>query len=391
MRRDDICIYVSPANRARLEAIIVDRNSNAKAVWRARIVLATADGHGTNAIMRLTGKSKPCVWRWQERYIAEGVDGLMRDKTRPAGRKPLSRKVRLKVLAKTANKTPANTTHWSRASMAAEMGISPSSVGRIWAEAGLKPHLVRRFKVSNDPLFEEKVTDVVGLYLNPPDRALVLCVDEKSQIQALDRTQPGLPLKRGRAATMTHDYKRHGTTTLFAALDVKSGLVIGECQPRHRAKEFIRFLKRINRCVQRHLDIHLVLDNYGTHKTPEVKRWLGKHSRFHLHFTPTSASWLNLVERFFAEITHQAHPARRLQERCRPRGGHPRLSRPPQRRSQALRVDQERRGHSRQRATCSRHTRGHQSREPTVKLRALARVPWQRGAWSPRRSVRPHP
>jgi transposase len=303
MRRDDICIYVSPANRAWLEAIIVDRNSKAKAVWRARIVLATAEGHSTNAIMRLTGKSKPCVWRWQERYIAEGVDGLMRDKTRPAGRKPLPRKVRLRVLAKTANQTPANATHWSRASMAAEMGISPSSVGRIWAEAGLKPHLVRRFKISNDPQFEEKVTDVVGLYLNPPDRALVLCVDEKSQIQALDRTQPGLPLKRGRAATMTHDYKRHGTTTLFAALDVKSGLVIGECHPRHRAKEFIRFLKRIDRCVKKHLDVHLVLDNYGTHKTPEVKAWLAKHSRFKLHFTPTSASWLNLVERFFAEIT----------------------------------------------------------------------------------------
>jgi transposase len=303
MRRDDICIYVGPASRARLDAIIADRNSTSKAVWRARIVLATADGHGTNAIIRLTGKSKPCVWRWQERYIAAGVDGLLRDKTRPSGKKPLSRKVRLKVLAKTANETPANATHWSRALMAAEMGISPSSVGRIWAEAGLKPHLVRRFKISNDPQFEEKVTDVVGLYMNPPDRALVLCVDEKSQIQALDRTQPGLPLKKGRAATMTHDYKRHGTTTLFAALDVKSGLVIGECQSRHRAKEFIRFLRRIDRCVKRHLDIHLVLDNYGTHKTPEVKAWLAKHRRFKLHFTPTSASWLNLVERFFAEIT----------------------------------------------------------------------------------------
>ena len=305
MRRDDICIYVSPVNRARLEAIIADRNSKAKAIWRARIVLATAEGRGTNAIMRLTGKSKPCVWRWQERYIAEGVDGLMRDKTRSPGRKPLSRKVRLKVLAKTANTTPANATHWSRASMAAETGISPSSVGRIWAEAGLKPHLVRRFKISNDPQFEEKVIDVVGLYMNPPDRALVLCVDEKSQIQALDRTQPGLPLKRGRAATMTHDYKRNGTTTLFAALDVKSGLVIGECHLRHRAKEFIRFLRRIDRCVQKHLDIHLVLDNYGTHKTPEVKGWLARHRRFHVHFTPTSASWLNLVERFFAEITQK--------------------------------------------------------------------------------------
>jgi transposase len=303
MRRDDICIYVSLLDRARLAALIGDRNTPSKVVWRAEIVLATADGHGTNEVMRRTGKSKPCVWRWQERYIEEGVEGLMRDKTRPSRVPPLPDKVKLAVLTKTASEAPANATHWSRASMAAEMGISPSSVGRIWAEAGLKPHLVRRFKISNDPQFEEKVTDVVGLYLNPPDRALVLCVDEKSQIQALDRTQPGLPLKKGRAATMTHDYKRHGTTTLFAALDVKSGLVIGECQPRHRAKEFIRFLKRIDRCVQKHLDLHLVLDNYGTHKTPEVKAWLAKHPRFKLHFTPTSASWLNLVERFFAEIT----------------------------------------------------------------------------------------
>ena len=303
MRRNDTCIYVSPSSRARLEALVADRNTPSKVIWRAEIVLATADGCGTNEIMRRTGKSKPCVWRWQERYIDEGVEGLMRDKSRPSRKAPLPDKIKLAVLTKTANETPANATHWSRASMAAEMGISPSSVGRIWAEAGLKPHLVRRFKISNDPQFEEKVADVVGLYMNPPDRALVLCVDEKSQIQALDRTQPGLPLKKGRAATMTHDYKRHGTTTLFAALDVKSGLVIGECQPRHRAKEFIRFLKRIDRCVAKHLGLHLVLDNYGTHKTPEVKAWLAKHPRFKLHFTPTSASWLNLVERFFAEIT----------------------------------------------------------------------------------------
>src|SRR2546421_504533 len=303
MRRDDICIYVSPSNRARLAALIGDRNTPSKVVWRAEIVLATADGHGTNEIMRRTGKSKPCVWRWQERYIEEGVEGLMRDKTRPSRKPPLPEKIKVAVLTKTANQTPANATHWSRASMAAEMGISPSSVGRIWAEAGLKPHLVKRFKISNDPQFEEKVTDVVGLYMNPPDRALVLCVDEKSQIQALDRTQPGLPLKKGRAATMTHDYKRHGTTTLFAALDVKSGLVIGECQPRHRAKEFIRFLKRIDRCVQKHLDVHLVLDNYGTHKTPQVKAWLAKHRPFKLHFTPPSPSWLTLVELFSAETT----------------------------------------------------------------------------------------
>ena len=303
MRRDDICLFVSRANRARLNAIIGDRNSSRKAVWRAEIVLATADGYGTNEIMRRTGKSKPCVWRWQERYVDDGVDGLLRDKTRPSRVPPLKQKIKLAVLKKTATETPANATHWSRTSMAKATGISPSSVGRIWREAGLKPHRVDTFKVSNDPRFEEKVVDVVGLYMNPPDKAMVLCVDEKSQIQALDRTQPGLPMKKGRAATMTHDYKRHGTTTLFAALDVKSGIVIGECQPRHRAKEFVRFLKKIDRTVKKGIDLHLIVDNYATHKTPEVKAWLAKHPRFKVHFIPTSSSWLNLVERFFAEIT----------------------------------------------------------------------------------------
>jgi transposase len=255
--------------------------------------------------MRRTGKSKPSVWRWQERYIDEGVDGLLHDKTRPSRVPPLADAVKLAVLAKTATEEPANATHWSRASMAQATGVSPSSVGRIWKEAGLKPHLVKRFKISNDPKFEEKVTDIVGLYLNPPERAIVLSVDEKSQIQALDRTQPGLPLKKGRAATMTHDYKRNGTTTLFAALDVKSGIVIGECRPRHRAREFLAFLRHIDKCVLPHLDVHLICDNYSTHKTPEVKAWLKKHPRFKMHFTPTSASWLNLVERFFAKITTQ--------------------------------------------------------------------------------------
>lgn len=303
MRRDDICFYVSPANRARLNAIVKDRNSSRKAVWRAEIVLATADGCGTNEIIRRTGKSKPCVWRWQERFIDEGVDGLLRDKTRPSRVKPLAQTVKVAVLKKTATERPANATHWSRTSMAKAAGISPSSVGRIWREAGLKPHRLETFKVSNDPQFEEKVVDVVGLYLNPPDKAMVLCVDEKSQIQALDRTQPGLPMKKGRAATMTHDYKRHGTTTLFAALDVKSGLVIGDCQPRHRAKEFLAFLKKIDASIQPHLDLHLIMDNYATHKTAAVKAWLKRHPRFHVHFIPTSSSWLNLVERFFAEIT----------------------------------------------------------------------------------------
>ena len=303
MRRTDICLYVSAANRLALNSIILDRNSASKFVWRAEIVLATADGCGTNEIMRRTGKSKPCVWRWQERYVEEGVDGLLRDKTRPSRIPPLSDGIKLTVLKKTANETPADATHWSRTSMAAAVGISPSSVGRIWREAGLKPHRIDTFKVSNDPQFEEKIADVVGLYMNPPDKAMVLCIDEKSQIQALDRTQPGLPMKRGRAQTMTHDYKRNGTTTLFAALDVKSGIVIGECQPRHRAKEFIRFLKKIDRSVQKHLDLHLIMDNYATHKTAAVKAWLAKHPRFKIHFIPTSSSWLNLVERFFAEIT----------------------------------------------------------------------------------------
>ena len=262
MRRDDICIYVSPADRARLEGIVADRNSASKHVWRANIVLATADGLGTNAIMRLTSKSKPCVWRWQERYIETGVDGLLRDKTRPSRKKPLSAEVKLKVLT-TTMQPPPNATHWSTRSMAKAVGISHSSVQRIWREADLKPHLVRTFKVSNDPKFAEKVTDVVGLYMNPPDKALVLCVNEKSQIQALDRTQPGLPLKKGRAATMTHDYKRNGTTTLFAALNVKTGEVIGKCLPRHRAKEFIKFLNKIDTVVDKVLDVHLILDNYG--------------------------------------------------------------------------------------------------------------------------------
>lgn len=303
MRRSDICLYLGPADHAELQALLTNRNTARKFAWRAGIVLATADGEGTVEIMRRTGMSKPTVWRWQERYLAEGVPGLKRDKTRPSRVPPLPREVRLKVIAKTVQDAPPNASHWSRATMAEAVGISPSSVGRIWADAGLKPHVLRKFKVSNDPLFEAKVTEIVGLYLDPPDRAVVLCVDEKSQIQALDRTQPGLPLKKGRAATMTHDYKRHGTTTLFAALDVKSGLIIGDCMPRHRAKEFLAFLRRIDRAVRKPRDIHLVLDNYATHKTPEVMAWLNRHPRFKLHFTPTSASWINLVERFFAEIT----------------------------------------------------------------------------------------
>jgi transposase len=306
MRRDDICLYLNPMDRVRLEKIVADRNSPRKWVWRAEIVLATAEGLGTSAIIRRSGKSKPCVWRWQERYMFEGVPGLLRDKTRPSRIAPLSAETRLAIIEKTATEKPVNATHWSARKMAEAVGVSHRSVQRVWAGAGLKPYLVRTFKVSNDPNFVAKVIDVVGLYMNPPERALVLCVDEKSQIQALDRTQPGLPMKKGRAQTMTHDYKRNGTTTLFAALDMKTGKVIGECLPRHRAKEFIRFLNKIDTAVDKALDLHLILDNYSTHKTKQVQNWLKRHKRFKLHFIPTSSSWLNMVERFFGLITEDA-------------------------------------------------------------------------------------
>ena len=233
------------------------------------------------------------------------MDGLCHDKTRPPGKPPLGAAVVSRVIAKTKTETPPDATHWSLRTMAKAVGIAPSSVHAIWKAHGLKPHLVATFKLSNDPRFAEKLEDVVGLYLNPPEHAIVLSLDEKSQIQALDRTQPGLPMKKGRAGTMTHDYKRHGTTTLFAALDVLDGRVIGQCMQRHRHQEFIRFLNKINRDVAPNLDVHLIADNYATHKHSKVKAWLARHPRFHMHFTPTSASWLNLVERFFAEITRK--------------------------------------------------------------------------------------
>jgi transposase len=305
MSRKPKAIELSAENRAALEEIVADGNTRQKIVKRARIVLMSADGRGTFAIMRAVGVSKPTVWRWQAYFAEAGVAGLVKGRSKPPGKKPLAEELRLRVVEETVKRRPANATHWSLRSMAAQMGISRSSVQRIWREYGLKPHLVRGFKVSNDPAFIAKVKDVVGLYLDPPAKALVLSVDEKSQIQALDRTQPGLPLKKGRAGTMTHDYKRNGTTTLFAALNVATGEVIGECLPRHRAKEFLSFLKTINRLTPTHLDLHLILDNYATHKAPAVKAWLKRNRRVTLHFTPTSSSWINLVERLFAEITRQ--------------------------------------------------------------------------------------
>lgn len=298
-------IQLAPGDRERLEKLVSGRNTPQKVVWRARIVLLAGDGVGAVEVGRKVGKSLPCVRRWRRRYVAAGVDGLLKDATRPPGRAPLTADVIKRVVDLTLHETPPAATHWSERTMAAKVGIAPSSVHKIWKAHGLKPHLVETFKLSRDPAFAEKVEDVVGLYLNPPDNALVLSVDEKSQIQALDRTQPGLPMKKGRAGTMTHDYKRNGTTTLFAALDVLTGTVIGRCMPRHRRREFLRFLKQIDKETAPDLDLHIILDNYATHKTAEVRAWLAAHPRFHLHFTPTSASWLNRVERFFAEITEK--------------------------------------------------------------------------------------
>ena len=265
---------VLPEDRVRLSGLVADRNTPQKHAARAYIVLLTGDGVGTMEIMRRTGQAKPTVWRWQARYAEAGVDGLLRDKTRPPGRKPLSPTIVSKVVSKTTTERPAEATHWSARMMAKAVGIAPSSVQKIWRDHGLKPHLVRRFKLSSDPDFEAKLVDVVGLYMAPPDRALVLSVDEKSQIQALDRTQPGLSLKKGRAGTMTHDYKRHGTTTLFAALNVLNGTVIGRCLPRHRHQEFLRFLETIDEQTDASLVLHLIVDNYATHKHPDVVSWL---------------------------------------------------------------------------------------------------------------------
>jgi transposase len=284
--RTGISIAVSISDRRRLEALVKDRNAAQKHAWRAEIVLLSADGVGTNEIMRRTGKSKTCVWRWQERYWQEGLDGLLRDKTRPSRIAPLGDDVAERIVALTLKDPPFEATHWTGAMMAKAVGVSVSSVQRIWRAHGLQPHRVRQFKLSNDPKFSAKLRDVVGLYVDPPAHAIVLSVDEKSQIQALDRTQPGaagqrfrqaspggmasggLPLKKGRAGTMTHDYKRHGTTTLFAALNVLDGTVIGRNMQRHRHQEFIRFLNAIEAEVPAGKVVHVILDNYAAHKHP---------------------------------------------------------------------------------------------------------------------------
>jgi len=267
---------------------------------RAQIVLLAAAGLDNKAIAAELGIGRVQVGRWRERYAESGLASIERDLPR-SGRKPVVDAA--EIVRLTTQTTPKAATHWSTRTLAKEVGVSDTSVLRVWQSHGLKPHRVDTFKVSRDPKFVEKLEDIVGLYLSPPEHALVLCCDEKSQVQALDRTQPGLPMKKGRAATMTHDYKRHGTTTLFAALSTLDGRVIASCQQRHRHIEWLDFLKKIDRETPKEKALHLVCDNYATHKHPKVKEWLEKHPRFHVHFTPTSASWLNMVERFFRDIT----------------------------------------------------------------------------------------
>ena len=303
--RTGIEITVSSASRQRLEAIAADRNTPQKHVWRARIVLLTADGLGTGAIMAATGKSKTCVWRWQERFMRQGVDGLLRDKTRPPGIAPLDRKIVETIVALTLATPPHEATHWTLRAMAKAAHVAASTVQKVWRDHGLAPHRWRAFKLSKDPAFAEKLHDIVGLYVSPPAHAVVISVDEKSQIQALDRTQPGLPLKKGRGGTRTHDYKRHGTTTLFAALNVLDGSVIGQNMQRHRHQEFIRFLNAIEAQIPAGKVIHTILDNDAAHKHEKVRAWLARHPRWTFHFTPTSCSWLNAVEGFFAKLTRR--------------------------------------------------------------------------------------
>lgn len=291
--------------RKTLESWVRAGTTPQRTVLRARICLLAADGMSNNAIAKTLGTSRPTVILWRNRFIEKGSMGLAEDAGHGTSVKALSAEKVKEIVEATLHTKPADATQWSTRSMARAMGVSNATVCRIWDAHGLQPHRVETFKLSKDKRFVEKLTDVVGVYLNPPDKAVVLCVDEKSQIQALDRTQPGLPMKKGRCGTMTHDYKRNGTTCLFAALNVLEGKVIGTCYPRHRNIEFLKFLRKIEREIPKGLDIHMILDNYGTHNHPNVKAWLAKHPRYHLHFTPTGSSWLNLVERWFGEITRK--------------------------------------------------------------------------------------
>src|ERR1700739_1097263 len=289
--------------RRKLEQQARGRSTAARVVMRSRIVLLASDGLQNKQIAEKLQIAPRMVRLWRGRFLELGIEGLLIDAPRPGRTPSISAELTAALIAKTTQSTPANATHWSTRTMAREMGISKASVSRIWRANGLKPHRVESFKVSNDPEFADKLEAIVGLYLHPPEHALVLPVDEKSQIQALDRTQPGLPMKKGRGQTMTHDYKRNGTTTLFAALNTANGEVYSLCQQKHRHQEWLKFLRLIDLTVPADKDIYLICDNYSTHKHERVQRWLAKHKPFHVRFTPTSASWLNMVERFFRDLT----------------------------------------------------------------------------------------
>jgi transposase len=297
-------LTVSPTERARLQEWMRRRTTAQALALRARIVLACAEGRDNTDVAEEFGVTPQMVGKWRRRFLDRRCHGLL-DEPRPGAPRRVGDTDVERVIVKTLESKPRDATHWSTRSMAQATGLSQSTISRIWRAFALQPHRSETFKLSADPLFVEKVRDVVGLYLNPPERALVLAVDEKSQIQALDRSQPLLPMRPGQAERRTHDYVRHGTTSLFAALDVASGRVIGQLHRRHRSVEFCKFLGTIDDNVPAALDVHLILDNYGTHKTPRIRRWLVRHPRFHLHFTPTGASWLNLVERWFALLTQK--------------------------------------------------------------------------------------
>jgi transposase len=297
-------LVLTAEERAVLERYVRRGTTAQRLSLRARIVLACADGANNKLVAKRLGTTEPTVGKWRARFVEARLDGLL-DEPRPGAPRSITDDAVEAVVVKTLETTPKGATHWSTRQMARVVGVSHDSVRRIWNAFGLKPHLTQHFQLSNDPLLIEKVRDIVGLYMSPPDNALVLCVDEKSQIQALNRTQPLLPLRPGQAERRTHDYERHGTTTLFAALDVATGNVLGKCYARHRAIEFRKFLDRIDANVPAELDVHVVLDNYSTHKAPIVKAWLAKRPRYHLHFTPTHGSWLNQVERWFGLLTQR--------------------------------------------------------------------------------------
>jgi transposase len=298
-------LSVSEGDRKQLKAMSRDRSTPRGIVLRINILLGAAEGLANRVLARRLGTSVPTVLLWRKRYETEGLAGILEDHPRSGRPKTISAEREEAIVEATLKTVPRDATQWSLRTLAATQKVSAATVQRIWKKHKLQPHRVESFKFSNDPQFAVKVRDIVGLYMNPPDKAIVLSVDEKSQIQALDRTQPILPLRPGLPERQTHDYQRHGTTTLFAALNVLEGTVIGECLPRHRHQEFVRFLDRIDQSVESGLDIHLVLDNYGTHKHPSVRKWLAARPRYHLHFTPTSSSWLNQIERWFADITRK--------------------------------------------------------------------------------------